>query len=226
MAADSSAFTFSAPPPRRAPQPAPEPAPEPEGPFAPRSDATTAWNPGADVTWAATPQPVTGSHGSPSDPITGSPQPAPAPGPGPAYAGVLGTPGAAVLDERGNLPGGIVGLVAAVLVTVGVFLPWIGVEGRDVSGWSASGDAKVLLVVAGLATVGAALLIAGARSLVLRLGLIGLGVVALGLGAFEIASAGGIDEFDVSLGVGLFVVLAGGLALAVAGVLTRHKRFR
>ena len=117
------------------------------------------------------------------------------------------------------------GLVAAVLLTVGVFLPWIGVEGRDVSGWAASGDAKVLLAVAGLATVAAALLIGGARSLVLRLGLVGLGVVTLGLGAYEIASANGIDDFDVSLGAGLIIVLLGGVILAVAGVVTRHRRF-
>ncbi|HMJ76365.1 MAG TPA: hypothetical protein VK507_10360 [Iamia sp.] len=167
--------------------------------------------PGADVTWAAAPTTTTAPTSA--RPVRTS-------------AGTLGTPGAAVLDERGNLPGGVAGLVAAALVTVGVFLPWIGVEGQDVSGWSASGDAKVLLGVAGIATVIAALLIGGARSLVLRLAMVGLGIVALGLGAFEVSSAGGIDEFDVSLGTGLFIVLAGGVALAVSGVLTRHKRFR
>lgn len=193
-----------------------------EGPFAPAPEPTTGagvgdpttayggagvWQPtpGADVTWAAAP--------TSAPPVRTS-------------AGTLGTPGAAVLDERGNLPGGVAGLVAAALVTVGVFLPWIGVEGQDVSGWSASGDAKVLLGIAGMATVIAALLIGGARSLVLRLGLVGLGIVALGLGAYEVTSANGIDEFDVSLGTGLFLVLAGGVALTVSGALTRHKRFR
>ncbi|HEU5149694.1 MAG TPA: hypothetical protein VFU19_04310 [Iamia sp.] len=146
--------------------------------------------------------------------------------PAPVFAGTLGRPGAAQLDERGNLPGGLAGLVAAALVTVGVFLPWIGVEGRDVSGWAASEDAKALLGIAGLATVAAALLIGGARSLVLRLGLVGLGVATLALGAYEVASASGIDDFDVTLGTGLFLVLAGGLVLAVAGALTRHRRFR
>jgi hypothetical protein len=189
------------------------------GPFAAAPGPSTAdseaggWQPApaADVTWAAAP---TAPAAAPSTP-----------GVRPS-AGTLGTPGAAVLDERGNLPGGVAGLIAAALVTVGVFLPWIGVEGQDVPGWSASGDAKVLLGLAGIATVIAALLIGGARSLVLRLAMVGLGIVALGLGVFEVTSAGGIDEFDVSLGTGLFLVLAGGVALAVSGALTRHKRFR
>lgn len=138
---------------------------------------------------------------------------------------MIGTPGAAALDERGNGLGGVVGLVAAALVVVGVFLPWIAVEGRDVSGWAASGDAKVLLGLAGVATIVAALLIGGARSLVLRLGLVVLGLVALGLGVFEIASADAIDDFDVSTGIGIPVVIGGGVALAVAGALTRHRRY-
>jgi hypothetical protein len=209
VAADSSAFTFTAPPPRQRDLPAaPTWAPDPTA-VAPTPAPAPA-------------EPVIRSGGYPSDPITGS-------GNGgqgvPASAGTLGTPGAAVLDERGTLPGGIVGLLASALVVVGVFLPWIGVEGRDVSGWAASGDAKVLLGIAGIATVLAALLIGGARSLALRLTMVGLGVVALGLGAYEVASANGIDEFDVSLGIGLVVVLAGGAALAVSGALTRHRRF-
>jgi hypothetical protein len=218
VASDTSAFTFGAPPPRQQRPAAPAPSPEP----------------------------AIRSGGNPPDSIAGPPDqtavaPQPQPQPAPqapsvqqpvqpqgwgASAGVIGTPGAAVLDERGNVPGGVIGLVAAALVVVGVFLPWIGVEGRDVSGWSASGDAKILLGLAGVATVIAALLIGGARSLVLRLGLVGLGLVALGLGVFEITSASGIDEFDVSTGIGIPVVIGGGLALAVAGVLTRHRRFR
>jgi hypothetical protein len=223
VATDSSAFTFTAPPPRAASAPdAPDPvgAPEPAAdPWAPV--------PGADVTWAAAPDPTSIGPAPVPSAMSAPYAPAPsAPAPGaPPSAGTLGTPGAAALDERGNLPGGVVGLLAAALVAIGVFLPWIGVEGRDVSGWSASGDAKVLLGLAGVATVIAALLIGGARSLVLRLAMVGLGVVALGLGVYEVASANGIDEFDVSLGTGLLLVLAGGLALAVAGVLTRHRRF-
>ncbi|QYG92308.1 hypothetical protein HC251_07555 [Iamia sp. SCSIO 61187] len=206
-------------------------APEPT---APAADATAvlgapapAWAPEADAT-AVGPSPAAAPAAAEAPPAWDRPawDPlAPASPGAPVSAGTLGTPGAAVLDERGNLPGGIVGLVAAALVTIGVFLPWIAVEGRDVSGWAASGDAKVLLGIAGVATVIAALLIGGARSLVLRVAMVGLGVVALGLGAFEISSANGIEDFDVSLGTGLFLVLGGGLALALAGALTRHRRF-
>lgn len=298
VATDTSAFTFTAPPPRRPAAPTASPPVEPPAPTAPPAPAAPVaptWEPAPVVEptaprWEPAPaeDPTTiapdgerggdraplgagsppGSSWSPgADPGTAGPfavageptvaageattsyggggvwQPAPQPDAtwaaaptavpaaaaphavAPTSAGTLGTPGAAVLDERGNLPGGVAGLVAAALVTIGVFLPWIGVEGQDVSGWAASGDAKVLLGIAALATVIAALLIGGARSIVLRLGLVGLGVVSLALGAYEVASANGIDEFDVSLGTGLFLVLAGGLVLAGAGLLTRHKRY-
>ena len=231
MATDSAAFTFTAPPPRQRRHP--EPAPSDPGPPEPvigsggnppdliAGSPEPAWAPAPDataVTWSPDPTTVA--------PAARGPVPAPAaPAPAPVFAGTLGTPGAARLDERGNLPGGVAGLVAAALVAIGVFLPWIGVEGRDVSGWAASADAKVLLVIAALATVAAALLVGGARSLVLRLGLVGLGVATLGLGAYEVASARGIDDFDVSLGTGLVLVLVGGVVLAGAGALTRHRRF-
>jgi len=146
--------------------------------------------------------------------------------PGASTAGSLGVPGAAALDERGNLPGGLLGIVAAALVTVGVFLPWMSVEGEEVSGWAASGDAKLLLGLAAVATVGAALVIGGARSLVLRLGLLGLGVFSVALGLFEVTSVGDVERFDTSLGTGLFLVVGGGVALAVAAALTRHRRLR
>jgi hypothetical protein len=277
VAEDSSAFTFSAPPPRQQPGTPPAPilppaaappapsspepvigsggnppdldtgsggaptgdqaAPAPErqeelgatARWEPGQDATTAlpgqatWSPGLDATTVAAAPAGQAAAVAPAAPSVEPDRPAWNPG---ASAGVIGTPGAAVLDERGNLPGGLVGLLAAVLVTVGVFLPWIDVEGRDVSGWAASGDAKVLLLVAAAATVVAALVIAGARSLGLKLGLIGLGVVTAVLGVYEILSASGIDDFAVTLGLGLPLVIVGGVALGAAGVLTRHKRFR
>lgn len=135
-------------------------------------------------------------------------------------------PGAAVLDERGNLPGGVVGLLAAAVLVAGTFLPWMAVEGHDVSGWSASDDSRVLLGLAGAATLVAALLIGGARSLVLRIALVVAGLAAIGLGLFEITSVNGVDGFDTTLGVGVFLVIGGGAALVLAGALTRHRRFR
>ncbi len=144
----------------------------------------------------------------------------------PPSAGTLGQPGAPVLDERGNLPGGLLGLVGAALVVVGVVLPWMDVAGEMVSGWAASDDAKVLLGVAGVATLAGALVVGGARSLVLRILLVVLGVVAIGFAGFEVLSVNGVEDLDPSPGLGLFVGLLGGFVLLVAGALTRHRRFR
>ncbi len=152
------------------------------------------------------------------------PAPAPAPAPGPS-AGTLGVPGAAVLDERSNLPGGLVALLGAVLVVVGVFLPWMEVGDEAVSGWRASDDAKVLLALAGAVTVAAALIIGGARSLVLRIGLVVVGLATVVLGLVDVLSVGD-QPGDVSHGPGLIVVLVGGVLVVVAALLTRHRRFR
>ncbi len=161
-----------------------------------------------------------GPSSRPTDPTAaGEPRATPS-------AGTLGVPGAPTLDDRGNLPGGIAGIVGAVLVVVGVVLPWLDVAGETVSGWSASADARVLVAVAGVATVAAALVVGGARSLVLRVLLAAAGVVTLGLGAYELASVGTVEDLDPSPGVGLYVVLLGGAVLVAAGALTRHRRFR
>lgn len=207
-------------------------APATAGP-APSAPAPPAWapDPAAAQTWAHAGPPAghLPSGHQPSGPWSfGAPEPTatlPA-STGSVSAGTLGVPGAAALDERGNLPGGLLGLVAAALVVVGVFLPWVEVGGETVSGWSASADAKVLLGVAGVATVAAALLIGGARSLVLRLLLVVLGVAAVGLGGFEVTSVNGVEGLEPSVGTGIYVGIGGGVVLALAGGLTRHRRFR
>lgn len=155
------------------------------------------------------------------DPSGGWPPAQPTPS-----AGTLGQPGAPVLDERGNLPGGLLGLVGAALVVVGVVLPWMDVAGEMVSGWAASDDAKVLLGLAGVATLAGALVVGGARSLVLRVLLAVLGVVAVGFAGFEVLSVGGVEDLDPTPGLGLYVGLIGGVVLLVAAGLTRHRRFR
>lgn len=140
-------------------------------------------------------------------------------------AGTLGVPGAASLDERGNLPGGALALVAGALAVAGVFLPWVEIAGSTVSGWSASQDAKAVLALAGAATVVGALLVGGARSLALRVGLVVVAVALAVLTVVEIISVGNLDG-DPSMGTGLYLLLAAGVVAALAAVLTRHKRFR
>ena len=108
----------------------------------------------------------------------------------------------------------MVGLVGAALVVVGVLLPWMEVGDETVSGWAASEDAKALLGLAGVAAVAAALVVGGARSLVLRVLLGVLGLVALAVAVFEMVSVARIDELDPVPGVGLLVGVAGGATLS------------
>ena len=134
------------------------------------------------------------------------PAPAPAPPrPAPARPAPSSSPTGA-----SNAPGGVVGLLGAALVIVGVLLPWMEVGDQTVSGWAASEDAKVLLGLAGVATVAAALVVGGARSLVLRVLLGLLGLVALVVAVFEMVSVARIDELDPVPGVGLLVGVAVG----------------
>lgn len=199
----------------------------------PSHPGATAWAAPADataVTWAPDP-----THAPPSAPAPLPPEGAawtPGPAVGTPSAGALGAD-APALDDRGNLPAGAVGLVGSLLVVVGVFLPWLTVAGTDVSGWAASADAKVLLVVAGAATVVSALLVAGARGLLLRLVVLLLGVVTVALAAYDVVSVGDVDlaagggpSAGAEVGVGLLVVVAGGVGLTLAGLLTRHRRYR
>lgn len=158
--------------------------------------------------------------------VATAPAVTPSVGDAPAVAGTIGVPGAPILDERGNLPAGLLALAGAAAVVAGVFLPWLTVEGHDVSGWRSSDDARILLALAGTATVIGALLVGGARSLVLRVALIGVGLGALALTVFDIASVGRVEVFDPAAGSGLAVSIGGSFVLVVAGLLARHRRFR
>lgn len=244
---EGSSITVSAPPPRagRAPAPpptgddppAPEPPPEPARTAAGWSgspvvapvddpDPTVVADPSAEATavagsgWAGAAEPTWRQ-----DPSAGPDGPAAAP-PSASSAGSLGVLGAPSIDDRGNLPGGLLALIGAVLVGVGVALPWLDVAGETVSGWAASGDAKVLAGLAACALVMGALVVGGARSLVLRAGLAVVGVVAVGFGIYELLSVGGIEDLDPSPGMGLYVGLVGGAVLVASAALTRHRRFR
>lgn len=213
----------------RAPEPTAVAGPAPVARPMPPDEAT--W--GAPGTPSSAPEPTvvadcpgSGEAHTPEapsrpDPSGGWPPVQPTPS-----AGTLGQPGAPVLDERGNLPGGLLGLVGAALVVVGVVLPWMDVAGEMVSGWAASDDAKVLLGLAGVAALAGALVVGGARSLVLRVLLAVLGVVAVGFAGFEVRSVSGVEDLDPSPGLGLYVGLIGGVVLLAAAGLTRHRRFR
>lgn len=180
--------------------------------------AHTSGTPAAPAFWSPSPTGDGGPGASGYDPLIG------AGGRGPS-AGTLGVPGARTLDERGNLPGGLLALLAGALAVAGVFLPWVEITDTTVSGWSASQDAKGVLALAGIATVSGALLVGGARSLVLRIGLAAVALALAALTVVEILSVGGL-EGDASMGPGLILVPVGAAVAAVGALVTRHKRFR
>lgn len=190
------------------------PAPPPPSPIPPPPPAV---RPAPPVLAVAHP------HQHPHPQPAGAP-PFPVQAPAPS-AGTLGVPGAAVLDERSNAVGGAIALLGALLVMVGVLLPWMEVGGEAVSGWRASDDAKILLGFVGVVTVGAALVIGGARSLVLRIGLALVGLATVVVGVRDVLSVSDLPG-DVTFGPGLIAVLVGGVLVVVAALLTRHRRFR
>ena len=205
----------------------PPPRPDRTAPAAPDEatvlgpDPTRAWDRSGfdDAVAAPRDRPV-------SRPLAWVPAPVVPPQPPPPPPPVAVAPTPQERDRRGNAPGGVVGLLGAALVIVGVLLPWMEVGDQTVSGSAASEDAKVLLGLAGVAAVAAALVVGGARSLVLRVLLGLLGLVALVVAVFEMVSVARIDELDPVPGVGLLVGVAGGATLFVACALTRHRRFR
>lgn len=210
--AEGSPFTFSPPPPR-----------SPRAVVAPsNAAAVSAASPGAALGGA--------------DPAVGSPtedgpegvpsleQPAAAPRLV-ASAGTLGVPGAAALDERSNRPAGLLAVAGSALTAIGVFAPWRGLADEQVSGWRSGAGAVVLLGLAVAAVAMAVALQSGVRSLALRLGLALSGLVAAGVGLFEMTRVADADAPEATVGLGLLLVVGGGALLVGAGALSRHRRF-
>jgi len=233
--AEGSGVTVSDPPPRR-PRPQPSPPapriepPEPTASAPGRAERRPAPAPVA-THQVALPAPSSIGPALPSDATTtfGAAAPGPAGGDDVTAVAPVPRPGPAgpAVDERGNVPAGLLALAAAALVVAGVVLPWFEVAGEAVSGWRASADAMVLAGLAAGTTVVAALLIGGARSLALRLALVAGGLATMAIGAVEMASVGGLDDgLGATLSVGPFLVVGGGVVAALAGFATRHRRRR
>jgi hypothetical protein len=125
----------------------------------------------------------------------------------------------------------IVGLAGAVLLLVSAFLPWFRVEltfagstfSETVSGTDV--DDGVIVILLALVAAGLALpLVLGKGPSLLGIGLVVVGLLATLLGVIDL----GNDEpdsdvplaglADVSPSLGLFLVIAAGLVVAVAGV--------
>jgi hypothetical protein len=131
----------------------------------------------------------------------------------------------------------VVALVSAVATIVAAYLTWIRthIDGLAAPGSTTSGlegrDGRTVLVVGIVALVVAALVAAGRRDAWLRAVLLVAGGVTTIIAAVDLADASAKaerieDEFGVpadavrsSAGVGLWVLLAAGIGLLVAGLL-------
>ena len=128
----------------------------------------------------------------------------------------------------GNWLAALVASGGVVFSIIGTFLPWR-VEDRgdvvlELIGWDQAGLAVVVLLVGLVAAGAAGALWAGQRGLPLKASLLITGAVLFTTAGLKIADVRSIDNaagFEVSVGLGLPVVLVGGGLLMVAALLDR-----
>ena len=128
----------------------------------------------------------------------------------------------------GNWLAALVATGGAVFSIIGTFLPWR-VEDRgdvvlELIGWDQAGLAVVVLLVGLVAAGASGALWAGQRGMPLKASLLATGAVLFtvaGLKIADIRSVDAADGFEVSVGLGLPVVLVGGGLLMVGALLDR-----
>jgi hypothetical protein len=138
-----------------------------------------------------------------------------------------------------NRPAGYAALVGAVLGAVGAFQVWLRVSiasvnppGGAETGWK-GGDGRTIVVAARVAAIAGIGLLLGRRDLWLKVALLIAGGVTLVIALVHMANVGskandiqqqfGIPTGDVraEIGAGLYVVVAGGVAVLAAGLRAR-----
>lgn len=194
---------------------------------------------------AAPRQPVMAPQAWPSEPPAFPPTPFTAPpGPpppwvnAPAPAALLGPEPAAMSR---NTVAGVVGVVGALVLGVASFLAWaeitlslVTVRTQTISGWDwfdngvQSGPVLALLALVGAALGG--LLLGQVASPVVRLAVVAVGALSLGVAVHAISEILGRQEDVQAVGNvaitfdnGMWLVVAGALALMVAGLLATHR---
>tara|TARA_B100001245_G_scaffold88049_1_gene63497 strand:+ start:438 stop:947 length:510 start_codon:yes stop_codon:yes gene_type:complete len=128
----------------------------------------------------------------------------------------------------GNWLAALVATGGAVFSIIGTFLPWR-VEDRgdvvlELIGWDQAGLAVVVLLVGLVAAGASGALWAGQRGMSLKASLLATGAVLFTVPGLKIADVRAVDAadgFEVSVGLGLPVVLVGGGLLMVAALLDR-----
>ena len=113
--------------------------------------------------------------------------------------------------KKGNVLGGLLAFLGAILLVVGSFTQWVRTNVETITGWEASVDGKVVVGLAVIALLIGLALIAGVRSIVLRLALLALGVWAIVIAIVDIIDVGNqLDSLEPAAGVGLYLVGAAG----------------
>lgn len=194
---------------------------------------------------AASTAPVPSPPAWPSEPpafpptaFTAPPGPPPPWADAPPPAALLG-PEPAALSR--NTIAGVVGVVGALVLGVASFLAWaeitlslVTVRTQTVSGWDwfdngiQSGPVLALLALAGAALGG--LLLGQVASPVVRLAVVAVGALSLGVAVHAISEILGRQEDVQAVGnvaitfdTGMWLVVAGAVALMVAGLLATHR---
>ena len=170
-------------------------------------------------------------------PLGGDPWPAHPAAPG------QGWPAQPIAPARStkSVLGGVVALVGAVLTIVGVFSGWVtldpGSNSETVTAWSMtagdgllkSNDPYVLVGLAVLAGVLAVLLFAGVARTFVRIVTVVTGLGIVGVVAYDWSSIASFvndhlpSTFQASSAIGLYLAVAGGVLVAIAGLLPAKK---
>lgn len=229
-----------APPPGGAPwQPAPGAAPPPAGaPFA-APPSGPAWQPPPAA-------PATAPAAWGAAPPTGAPsQPAWTPPGGPAP----GAPGAPATKKKGAPINGILAVVGGVLALAGTFTAWVVNSATDagLSGWDMtsgdkgfrlpsgnlltfkSSDPYIILALGLAAIVLGIALFAGAAPKPARLAALAVGIVVVVVMVLDwtaitdLVSKNAPSDFEVKTGIGFILATAGGVLIALAGVVPSKK---
>lgn len=224
ITADSPTIPVEAPlppPPGRMPPPplsSPAGTPTLAGPTV-MDDRTSVWSPAAPA-----PQYSSGASGPlPAPPVTvGQPVPPVAPLPTAAASGGGGRFGAALL------------LVGGAVAIVGAFLDWMKItpdwaEAFTLSGWASTDDAKIALVLGGLAVVAAVVVLGGALRGPIRLIAAVLGIALIGVGAYDTydiiqrlpdaLEKAGVSGIRIDApGIGLILVIVGGVVVLLGAL--------
>lgn len=142
------------------------------------------------------------------------------PGPGGPQVFAAGAPGFAQEEKgRGN-PAGWGVVVGAVLTIIAAFLPWASVFGQTITGVEEGSDGVITIALAVLAGIfGLVRALTGQRWAAIVAILFGLLTTLIAV--IDIVD---VMEFDITVGIGLWLTLVGGIVMVIAGGVSFRRR--